>query len=177
MPPLTWHIRLIPQWYAYNKNSALQQTARWKMYQLNNSTLLHNNWTKGKANYYIYVNAKVFTIFWTDEIDTDLLSFRGLRHLNLLWPASTLQQHQVTGKPTRGCLLKINILYPLKPGSVFNLHNGERSVFWFNKVILEKYMLSERKQRQHNICWETGFHLSFCRKTTVLSVFPMIRET
>lgn len=42
-----------------------------------------------------------FTIFWADEIDTDLLSFRSLCHLNFLGPATTLQQHRVPGKQTR----------------------------------------------------------------------------
>lgn len=41
-----------------------------------------------------------FTIFWTDKMHTDLISFHSLRHLNLLWPATTLQQHYVPGKQT-----------------------------------------------------------------------------
>ncbi len=67
-------------------------------------------------------NANVFqwfTVFWADEIDTDLLSFQGLRHFNLLRPANALQQHQVPGKQTRCCLLKINMPVILKPDSVF----------------------------------------------------------
>lgn len=41
-----------------------------------------------------------FTIFWTDKMHTDLISFQSLRHVNLLWPATTLQQHYVPGKQT-----------------------------------------------------------------------------
>lgn len=77
------------------------------------------------------------TIFWADEIDTDLLSFGGLCHLNLLRPAPTLQQHQVPGKQTRGCLLKVNILHILEPvcNCFYIMVNAQCSNFVTQKLV------------------------------------------
>ena len=42
------------------------------------------------------------TVFWTDQIHTDLLSFWSFCNLNLLGPTARFQQHQVSDERERG---------------------------------------------------------------------------